>query len=235
MLFAPELLLLLGCLVLFGICLGKDNGELAKNVTLGLAIASTITCLVVLRQTGSMFFDAYRIDLFSQAFKLAICIGFTAVLLFSGNVKGIARRLRPEYYMFMTLSTLGLIMMVSSVELHTLFVALELSSYCLYLMVPMRDDEGGVRFQMEAAIKYILFGVVATGTMLYGMSFIYGLTGTTYFSVLIPLQCWLLLSLCLAFFTNWLFFPSTFGYQTSIREQAMPQPPLSPLCQSSVL
>ncbi len=186
MLFAPELLLLLGCLVLFGISLGKDNGQLAKNVTLGLAIASTITCFVVLRQTGSMFFDAYRIDLFSQAFKLAICIGFTAVLLFSSNVKGISRRLRPEYYMFMTLSTLGLIMMVSAVELLTLFVALELSSYCLYLMVPMRDDESGVRFQMEAAIKYILFGVVATGTMLYGMSFIYGLTGTTYFSELVP-------------------------------------------------
>ena len=188
MLFAPELLLLLGSLVLFGVSLGKENGQLAKNVTMALAIASTITCFVVLRQSGMMFFDAYRIDLFSQTFKLAICIGFTAVLLFTSNLKGISSRMRPEYYLFMTLSTLGLVMLVSCVELLSLFVALELSSYCLYLMVPMRDDEGegGERFQMEAAIKYILFGVVATGTMLYGMSYIYGLTGTTYFVDLVP-------------------------------------------------
>lgn len=186
MLFAPELLLLLGSLVLFGISLGKDNGQLAKNITLALAIASSIVCFMALRQSGTLFYDAYSVDLFSQAFKLAICVSFTVVLLFTSSMKGVSRRMRPEYYLFMTISVLGLTMMVSCVELLSLFIALELSSYCLYLMVPMRDDESGVRYQMEAAIKYILFGVVATGAMLYGMSFIYGLTGTTYFVDLVP-------------------------------------------------
>jgi NADH-quinone oxidoreductase subunit N len=84
------------------------------------------------------------------------------------------------------MSTLGLLMLVSSVELLAMFIALELSSYSLYLLVPMRDDHTGLRMQMESAIKYVLFGVVATGVMLFGMSYMFGLTGTTYFSTLLP-------------------------------------------------
>lgn len=186
MLFIPELLLLIGSLVLFGVSLGEDKEDLAKNVTLGLAIVSSLLCLATLGQKGNLFFDAYRVDLFSQLFKLGISLGLAAVVIFSGQLKGITQKMKPEYYMFMVLSTLGLVMLVSCVELISLFVALELSSYALYLMVPMRDDHSGVRVQMEAAIKYILFGVVATGTMLYGMSYIYGLTGSTYMSDLVP-------------------------------------------------
>jgi NADH-quinone oxidoreductase subunit N len=50
----------------------------------------------------------------------------------------------------------------------------------------MRDDQGGLRLQMEAAIKYILYGVMATGIMLFGMSYLFGLTGTTYLNELLP-------------------------------------------------
>ena len=186
MLFIPELLLLIGSLVLFGVSLGEGKEDLAKNITLCLAIVSSLLCLATLGQKGNLFFDAYRVDLFSQLFKLGISLGLAAVVIFSSQLKGITQKMKPEYYMFMVLSTLGLIMLVSCVELISLFVALELSSYALYLMVPMRDDHSGVRMQMEAAIKYILFGVVATGTMLYGMSYIYGLTGSTYMSDLVP-------------------------------------------------
>lgn len=186
MLFAPELLMLIGSLVLFCLCLGQGKENLAKYASLVLAIASCFLSLATLQMEGSLFYDAYRIDMFSQLFKLAISLGLVIVLLFSGDLKGVSDRLRPEYFLFMILSTLGLMMLVSSVELLTLFIALELSSYSLYLMVPMRDDHGGQKVQMEAAIKYILFGVVATGTMLYGMSFIFGMTGTTYFTELVP-------------------------------------------------
>ncbi|OKY74554.1 MAG: NADH-quinone oxidoreductase subunit N [Desulfobulbaceae bacterium DB1] len=186
MLFAPELLLLMGSLVLFFVTLGQGKGKLAKNIALFLAVASSLLSLATLQLEGNLFFNAYRIDLFSQIFKFAMSIGLVAVLIFGSDLKGINNSVRPEYYLFMILSMLGLVMLVSSVELLTLFIALELSSYSLYLMVPMRDDRGGLRMQMEAAIKYILFGAVATATMLYGMSFIYGLTGTTYFTELIP-------------------------------------------------
>lgn len=186
MLFIPELLLLIGSLVLFGVSLGEDKEQMAHNVALGLSVVVSLLCLATLGQKGSLFFDAYSIDLFSQLFKLGIALGMTAVVIFGSQLKGVTVKMKPEYYLFMVLSSLGLMMLVSSVELLSLFVALELSSYALYLMVPMRDDHSGVRIQMEAAIKYILFGVVATGTMLYGMSYIYGLTGTTYMNALVP-------------------------------------------------
>jgi len=185
-LFAPELVLLLGGLVLFMLSTGKYSSKIIRQFTLFFALINILVCASTLHLEGSLFYDAYRIDLFSQGLKLIISAGLAAVLLFSTELKGIAEDVRAEYYFFLTLSTLGLIMLVSSVDLLTMFISLELSSYSLYLLVPMRDDHAGLRIQMESAIKYILFGVVATGIMLFGMSYMFGLTGTTYFSALLP-------------------------------------------------
>ena len=185
-LFLPELFLLFSCLFIFLLTLGKNKAALAKNVTTVLAIINVLVCFASLRLEGELFFRAYQIDFFSQLFKLIIAAALAVVVLFGRELKGIATQVRAEYYLLLLLSVLGLMMMVSSVELLTLFVALELSSYSLYLLVPMRDDQGGLSFQMEAAVKYLLFGVVATGVMLFGMSYLFGLTGTTYLRDLVP-------------------------------------------------
>jgi NADH-quinone oxidoreductase subunit N len=185
-LFAPELILLLGGLVLLLTSLCPSCHGKSRSTTILMAVAAVCACAGSLHASGSLFYEAYKVDFFSQLMKLAITAGFAVVLLFSTRLKGIADDVRPEYYLFLTLSTLGLVFLVSSADLLTMFIALELSSYSLYLLVPMRDDHTGLRIQMESAIKYILFGVVATGVMLYGMSYLYGLTGTTYFSQLMP-------------------------------------------------
>jgi len=185
-LFFPELFLLLSCLVIFLLTLGKMSSSTVRNLTAALSIVAFLICFGSLKLEGELFFKAYRIDLFSQLFKLVITGGVAVLLLFSRELKGIEENIRAEYYLFLMLSALGLVMLVSSVELLSIFVALELSSYALYLLVPMRDDHTGLRDQMEAGIKYILFGVVATGVMLFGMSYLFGLTGTTYLSELIP-------------------------------------------------
>ena len=185
-LFFPELFLLLSCLVIFLLTLGKMSSSTVRNLTAALSVVAFLICLGSLRLEGDLFFKTYKIDLFSQLFKLMITGGVAVLLLFSRELKGIEDNIRAEYYLFLLLSALGLVMLVSSVELLSIFVALELSSYALYLLVPMRDDHTGLREQMEAGIKYILFGVVATGVMLFGMSYLFGLTGTTYLNELIP-------------------------------------------------
>ena len=185
-LFFPELFLLLSCLVIFLLTLGKMSSSTVRNITAALSVIAFLICAGSLRLEGYLFYEAYRIDLFSQLFKLLISGGVAVLLLFSRELKGIEEEVRAEYYLFLLLSAFGLVMLVSSVELLSIFVALELSSYALYLLVPMRDDHGGLREQMEAGIKYILFGVVATGVMLFGMSYLFGLTGTTYLNELIP-------------------------------------------------
>ena len=185
MLFAPELLLLLGSLLIFLFTL-NSAAKNARNTAIAVGIAAILLCLTSLHQSGSLFYKAYQIDLFSQLFKLLIALATTCVLIFGRDLKDIADRMKPEYYLFLLLSSLGLMMLVSSVELITLFVALELSSFSLYLMVPMRDDRQGLRSQMEAGIKYILFAVMATGIMLFGMSYLFGLTGSTYLVDIAP-------------------------------------------------
>ncbi|MFP7753494.1 NADH-quinone oxidoreductase subunit N [Thermodesulfobacteriota bacterium B35] len=177
----PELTLLSAAVAFFGLSLSKQlDGVQTRNTAVAFGIVTFICSLITLNDQGSVFMGAYRVDLFSQFFKLVISMGLVFVLIAGQNLKDIELEIRPEYYMFLFLSCLGLMSLVSSVELITLFVSLELSSFALYLMVPMRSDRKGLRMQMEAGIKYILFGVFATGCMLYGMSYIYGLTGTTY-------------------------------------------------------
>ncbi len=185
MLFLPELTLLGVSLVIFLISLGNPTAEKLRNIALGLGGLVVVAAIVSVNQKGDLFFSSYRIDLYSQLFKCLLSGAMFFVLLFAKRLDGITTKIRAEYYLFLFVSVLGLMMLVSSVELLAIFVALELSSFAVYIMVPMRNESIGGRQQMEAGIKYILFGVMATGFMLFGMSYLFGLTGTTYLSELI--------------------------------------------------
>lgn len=181
MVILPELVLLTGALAFFVVSLGKTpDRSVVKFTALFFGLATFIAACLSFQSQATLFYGVYAVDQYSQMFK--VLIGFSlAILLVAGqNLKGIEVSVRAEYYLFLLLSVLGLMMLVSSVELIAIFVSLELSSFALYLLVPMRDDRTGIRMQMEAGMKYILFGVMATGIMLYGMSYLFGLTGTTY-------------------------------------------------------
>lgn len=187
-LFAPELVLLAGCLLAFGMTLTACRPQSLRLVALGVGAAFAVACFVSLSATGELFYGAYRVDLFSQLVKCALATGFTLLTLFGADVRGVSVRMRAEYYLFLLTALLGLTLLSSSVELITLFVALELSSYSLYLLVPMRTPSESLRLPMEAAVKYLLFGVTASGIMLFGMSWIFGLTGTTYLAKALPVM-----------------------------------------------
>ncbi|OGV63307.1 MAG: NADH-quinone oxidoreductase subunit N [Lentisphaerae bacterium RIFOXYB12_FULL_65_16] len=187
-LLSPELALIHGALLVFGISLFEGRGRMAARVAALFALSAVVASAVSVMNgwQGDLFYGAYRVDLFSQLFKLVITLGAAAVILFGRELKDIHESVRPEYFLFLLLGTLGLVILVSSVELITLFVALELSSYALYLMVPLRRERPGLRVQMESAAKYVMFGVAATGILLFGMSYLFGLTGSTYFSEIAP-------------------------------------------------
>lgn len=184
--FVPELWLLAGCLVMFIVSLLDGSGKTARFWAGVIAVGSIVLTSFTFFGEGEMFFSAYKIDLFSQLFKLLVVTGFGVVVLLDNELSSINEEVKPEYYLFLMLSTLGLMMVVSCVELLSLFVALELSSFALYLLVAMRDERSGVRNQMESAAKYVIFGVMVTGIMLFGMSYLFGLTGTTYLAELLP-------------------------------------------------
>lgn len=177
--FLPELVLLAGGLVLFFVTLGESLVARARLVALGTALATVVAAAACLGQEAVLFSGAYRIDAFSQVLKLVFALGLTAILLLGGGLPDIRPKIQPEYFLLVTLSATGLVMLASCVDVLALVIALELSSFPLYLLVPMRREREGQRTQMESAIKYIMFGVAANGIMLFGLSYLFGLTGTT--------------------------------------------------------
>lgn len=184
--FLPELVLLLGTLGIFVTALGAGQTDRARAAALATAAAAVLACALTLNQRDTLFSGAYQVDLFSQVLKLVFACGFLLILLLSGRIPDVREDIRPEYFLFLALSVSGLMMLVSSVDLITLVVALEVSAFPLYLMVPMRRERGGQRVQMESAIKYVMFGVAANGIMFFGMSYLFGITGTTSIPALVP-------------------------------------------------
>jgi NADH-quinone oxidoreductase subunit N len=179
MAFLPELILLGGALALFLLCLGEERARLARPAAIGVAVAFIAACIATLDDQAVLFDGAYRVDAFSQWLKLTFAIGDLLVLLLSGDLPDIRDDVKPEYFLLLTLSVSGLTMLVSCIDLITLVIAFELSSFPLYFLVPMRRERDGHRVQMESAIKYVMFGIISTGVMLFGMSYLFGLTGTT--------------------------------------------------------
>src|SRR5579883_667502 len=184
--FLPELTLLSGALGLFFVSLGQSRAGLARAVALATALAAVLASFLCIGQQGTLFEGAYRVDLFSQSLKLAFAVGFGLVLLLSGDLADVRAEVKPEYYLFLTISVAGLVMLVSCVDLITIVIALEVSTFPLYVMIPMRREREGQRSQMESAIKYMMFGVAANGVMFFGMSYLFGLTGTTSLESMLP-------------------------------------------------
>ncbi|MFO7983769.1 MAG: NADH-quinone oxidoreductase subunit N [Desulfuromonadales bacterium] len=185
MLFLPELLLILLALVCFFTSLGTPKTGFLQSAVIIIAALAAVAAASTYDQSAQLFYGAYKIDSLSQLFKIILCVGLVLVTWANSGLRGVERRLRPEYYLFLTVSTLGLVFLASAVELLTIFLALEISSYALFVAIPFRQPLIG-RQQYEASIKYVLFGAVASGLSLFGMSYIFGLSGTTYLFELAP-------------------------------------------------
>ncbi|AEB09071.1 NADH-quinone oxidoreductase subunit N [Desulfobacca acetoxidans] len=177
-LFAPELYYLLMGLALFFRTLRQQvNVKRDFQIFLALAGGGVLVSSLCLFQQGELFFAAYKVDLFSQIFKAALALGLFLVALISHNLADVEERSHAEFYLFLTTCTVGMMMLVSAVELLTVYVSLELASYSLYILVPMRRGDG---IDVEAGIKYLFIGAVSSCFMLFGLSYIFGAVHSTY-------------------------------------------------------
>jgi len=177
-LFVPELFYTFIALVFFGFSLSKKAQPRRLYAwALALSGAGLLVAVLFARQEGMLFFDAYRVDLFSQVFKILLALGTFWVVFSCSELKGINERQHAEFYFLVSVCTLGMMMLVSSVELLTIYVAIELSSYSLYLLVPMRQRADEF---VESGIKYFMIGVTASAFMLFGISLLFGMVKSTY-------------------------------------------------------
>jgi len=192
-LFLPELGLLGTALALFVVSVGMGGETVDKPATVGQQVRAARTADVVtvfgalitgglaaatLGSKGTLFFGAYEVGVFSQSIKLLLAVGLAgSAWLSRGAALGhVPRRDRPEFHLFLTLAVFGMAMLTSATELVSFYVGLEISAYCLYLLVALTRRHGD---HDEAALKYFVQGATTSAVALFGMSILYGLAGTT--------------------------------------------------------
>ena len=178
---APEIVVtaVLSLVLIADLMLDRSRKWLLANLaSFGLLAALVPIVTLALSDGGSrsMVGGAYVVDDFALVLKgLFLVVGYV-VLLMSTNYVEEGDYYEGEYYFLLLCSILGMVVMASSRDLISIFVALETLSIPAYMLAGWRkrDLRGN-----EAALKYYLLGVLASAVMLYGMSLIYGYTGST--------------------------------------------------------
>jgi len=181
----PEILLsLLAMLAILG---GVYGGKDRLSVPLIFATAGVFVILAFIvsgssNGTQTAFGGMFINDGFARFSKVLILVSAAVVLIISPDYLRSRKLLHFEYPILIALSVVGMMMMVSSGDLMSLYMGLELQSLCLYVVASMRRDS---LKSTEAGLKYFVLGALSSGLLLYGASLCYGYAGTTSFEGII--------------------------------------------------
>jgi NADH-quinone oxidoreductase subunit N len=141
-----------------------------------LALGAALTVAYGHVTHHSVLFDGmYVADELGYVLKLAGFLVVAVVLLYSRTYLENRKIMHGEYYVLTLTALLGIFVLVSANSLLTVYIGVELLALSVYAMVAFDRDSG---IAAESAIKYFVLGAIASGALLYGMSLIYGLTGT---------------------------------------------------------
>ncbi|KQZ61728.1 NADH-quinone oxidoreductase subunit NuoN [Sphingopyxis sp. OPL5] len=179
MLVWPELILTIGGLItlMLGTFLGDRQVGLYQLAALLTLAAATVAVVALFGVNASVFSGTLSVDAFGGFAKLII-YGASAVSILIAP-RFFAGGMRAEYPVLILFAALGMGIMASSRDLMTLYVGLELNSLAAYVLASfMRNDERS----SEAGLKYFVLGALASGMLLYGISLLYGFSGTTDFA-----------------------------------------------------
>lgn len=153
----------------------KQKKVLAAFSVVALAIPIAFT-VMLWGESESSFGGMLVLDGFSLFFKFLILSIAALVIISSVDYVNKFARFQGEYYALILFSAGGLMLMASTGELISIYVALELSSISLYALVSFLKDSKS----SEAGLKYMILGAISSAVLLFGMAFVYGLTGTTH-------------------------------------------------------
>ena len=175
-LFIPELILVAFAIAVILLDLViQRKGWLVVVSIIGLAVSAGFTIAMWGGSSQAIFNNMLAVDNFALFFKL-LFLGIAAlVILPSVDYVSKFARFQGEYYALVLLSTLGMMLMAATAELISIYIALELTSISLYILVGFLKDPKS----SEASLKYLLLGAVASAVLLFGMALIFGFTGKT--------------------------------------------------------
>ena len=175
---APEIfLLLMSFLVLF---VDLIFGATRRWMTAMLTVVTLLGCAAITLvtsdgQTTLTFSNMFVDDLLSDFLKLMTYLAVVMMLVYSRQYMADRGLDKGEFYLLVLYATLGMMVMISAANFLTMYLGLELMSLSLYALVAIDRDSPRAT---EAAMKYFTLGALASGLLLYGMSMIYGATGS---------------------------------------------------------
>jgi NADH-quinone oxidoreductase subunit N len=174
---AEIFLLVMACAILL---VDAFVGAAQRWVTAALTVltlvgSALITYLTMDGQVVLTFSNMYVDDLLSDFLKLILYLTVIVVIIYSRDYLVVRNLDKGEYYLLVLFATLGMMVMISAASFVTIYLGLELMSLALYALVAIDRDSPRAT---EAAMKYFVLGALASGLLLYGMSMVYGATGT---------------------------------------------------------
>jgi NADH-quinone oxidoreductase subunit N len=175
---APEIFLgLAACVILMLDLVLTDAQRQWTGILATVSLMATAALAGVAPVTGKIVAmgGMFELDRMAQILKVVTLLIVAVVFVYSTDYLRRRRILKGEYYVLGLFATLGGMVLISAANLITLYLGLELMSLCLYAMVAFDRDSG---IAAESAIKYFVLGSMASGTLLYGMSIVYGITGS---------------------------------------------------------
>jgi NADH-quinone oxidoreductase subunit N len=174
----PEIFLLGAvCVILVADLFVTDANRVVTYVLTQAALSGTVvlTWLTAAREPVYTFSNMFVDDLMADVLKLLVCLSTMVVLVYARPYIAARGMFRGEFFALILFATLGMMIMISGNHLLVLYIGLELMMLSLYSMVALQRDTATAT---EAAMKYFVLGALASGMLLYGMSMIYGATGT---------------------------------------------------------
>ena len=175
----PEMFLMaMACVILIADLFVKSK---ARTLTFALTQLALLGCALITYGTSTgeityTFNNMFVDDLMSDLLKLLVYFTVSVVLFYArGYIAERVAMAKGEFYVLALFATLGMMVMISANHFLTLYLGLEMLSLSVYAMVAMNRDSVS---STEAAMKYFVLGALASGLLLYGMSMIYGATGT---------------------------------------------------------
>ena len=176
--FTPELIIVAFAIlvILFDLVSQGQSPKGTAYLSLVGLLFTTIAVLIVGPMNQSLFFGMIRIDGFATFFKIIVLIATAVTIVFSMVSNELDPKAHGEYYALLIAINLGMFLMASSTNILIAYLSLETVSLTSYILAGFLTRSPR---SSEAAFKYIIFGAVASGTMLFGLSLIFGMTGTT--------------------------------------------------------
>jgi NADH-quinone oxidoreductase subunit N len=177
----PEVVLTIGAILLMMVAafVGRRGAALTSWAAVALLFGATVALIGAPSHAGALFGGLIKADLFG-AFGKALMFPAAAVAIIAAQ--GWFERHTehsPEYAVLILFSSVGMAVMVSATSMITLYIGVELQSLAAYVLASYRrSDERSA----EAGLKYFVLGALASGILLYGISLLYGFTGTMSFS-----------------------------------------------------